>query len=123
VGARGAAAAGEGSGAAAQDQGAADRDVGEQVEALAREGCPPGAAAEALGIATPNATSGVEAAVATAEADLPASGPGVGRWTRFDLGLGLELSVRDDASAAMRTLAARIREMCASNAARRATAG
>jgi hypothetical protein len=85
---------------------------GEQMEALAREACPPGAAAEALGIAT-QAASGMAISTSIATSDLPAAGPGVGRWTRFDLGLGLELGVRDDASPAMRALAARIRDMCA----------
>jgi hypothetical protein len=47
------------------------------------------------------------------EAELPTGGPGVGRWTRFELGLGLELGVRDDASPEMRALAARIRSLCA----------
>src|SRR5689334_15365948 len=47
------------------------------------------------------------------DTDLPAGGPGVGRWTRFELGLGLELGVRDDASPEMRALAARIRSLCA----------
>jgi hypothetical protein len=88
---------------------------GEQVEALAREACPPGAAAEALGIPAAQAASGAASGVLTAAPDLPAGGPGVGRWTRFDLGLGLELSVRDDASASMRALAARIRDMCEAN--------
>jgi hypothetical protein len=86
---------------------------GEQVEAIAREACPPGAAANALGVGlAPNAvasapnTSGLDA-------ELPAGGPGVGRWTRFELGLGLELGVRDDASPEIRALAARIRSLCA----------
>jgi hypothetical protein len=35
------------------------------------------------------------------------------RWTRFELGLGLELGIRDDASPEMRALAARIRSLCA----------
>jgi hypothetical protein len=87
-----------------------------QVEALAREACLPGAAAEALGI-TAQETASSAAGVLTASSELPAGDPGVGRWTRFQLGLGLELSVRDDASTSMRALAARIREMCATNAA------
>jgi len=87
---------------------------GERVEALAREGCPTGAAAEALGLAHPASTVATpDGAVAGAAAELPGGGPGVGRWTRFDLGLGLELSVRDDARPEMRALAARIRSMCA----------
>jgi len=32
--------------------------------------------------------------------------------TRFELGLGLELAVRDDASSEIRALAARIRSLC-----------
>jgi len=50
----------------------------------------------------------------TSTSDLPTAGPGVGRWTRFELGLGLELGVRDDASPAMRALAARIRDLAGS---------
>ncbi len=81
---------------------------GEQVEALAREACPPGAAAEALGI-RPAAIPVVGAPNASGlDAQLPAGGPGVGRWTRFELGLGLELGVRDDASPEIRALATRI---------------
>ena len=83
---------------------------GEQVEALAL--CPPGAAAEALGI-RPAADPVAGALTASGlDAELPASGPGVGRWTRFELGLGLELGVRDDASPAIRALAACIRSLC-----------
>jgi hypothetical protein len=86
---------------------------GEQVEAMAREACPPGAAAEALGLA-PAANPGVAAPHASRlDAELPAGGPGVGRWTRFELGLGLELCVRDDASPEIRAVAARIRSLCA----------
>jgi len=81
---------------------------GERVEALAREACPPGAAAEALGLG-PAAKQVVGAPKASGpDAELPAGGPGVGRWTRIELGLGLELGVRDDASPEMRALAARI---------------
>jgi hypothetical protein len=81
---------------------------GEQVEAMAREACPPGAAAEALGL-RPAANPVVEAPNASGrDAELPVGGPGVGRWTRFELGLGLELGVRDDASPEIRALAARI---------------
>jgi hypothetical protein len=35
------------------------------------------------------------------------------RLSRFELGLGLELGIRDDASPEMRALAARIRSLCA----------
>src|SRR5262249_30244559 len=64
---------------------------GERVEAIAREACPPGAAAEALGLGpTANAVAGASNSSGL-DAELPASGPGVGRWTRFELGLGLEL--------------------------------
>jgi hypothetical protein len=84
---------------------------GEQVEAIAREACPPGAAAEALGLGpAPNAAAAPNAS--SLDAELPAAGPGVGRWTRFELGLGLELAVRDDASPEMRALAVRIRSLC-----------
>jgi hypothetical protein len=85
---------------------------GEQVEALAREACPPGAAAEALGLGSAaNAAAGAPNASGL-DAALPAGGPGVGRWTRFELGLGLELGVRDDASPEIHALAARIRSLC-----------
>jgi hypothetical protein len=84
----------------------------ERVEALAREACPPGAAAEALGVAPANAIAGAPN-VSGFDAQLPAGGPGVGRWTRFELGLGLELGIRDDASPEIRALAARIRSLCA----------
>jgi hypothetical protein len=86
---------------------------GEQVEAIAREACPPGAAAEALGLgpaATPVAAGPNASGL---DAELPAGGPGIARWTRFELGLGLELGIRDDASPEIRGLAARIRSLCA----------
>lgn len=84
----------------------------EQVEALAREACSPGAAAEALGPGpAANALAGAQKASAF-DVQLPASGPGVGRWTRFELGLGLELGIRDDASPEIRAVAARIRSLC-----------
>jgi hypothetical protein len=86
---------------------------GEQVEAIAREACPPGAAAEALGLG-PAATPGAAGPNASGlDAELPAGGPGIARWTRFELGLGLELGIRDDASPEIRGLAARIRSLCA----------
>jgi hypothetical protein len=118
--------------------------TGEQMEALAREMCPPGAAAEALGVARSagaasdspipdwrtapggpfvkplEGRAGVPIGITPAPAqmpavsgatDLPLSGPGVGRWTHYELGLGLELSIRDDASPATRAFAARIRAM------------
>ena len=84
----------------------------EQVEAIAREACPPGAAAEALGL-RPSANAVARAPNASPfDTELPASGPGIGRWTRFELGLGLELGIRDDASPEIRALAARIRSLC-----------
>ena len=84
---------------------------GARVEAMAREACPPGAAAEALGLETAaNPVAGAPNASGL-EAELPAHGPGVGRWTRFELGLGLELAVRDDASPEVRAFAARIRSL------------
>ena len=86
---------------------------GERVEAMAREACPPGAATEALGIrAVANPAVGAPNASGL-DANLPPGGPGVGRWTRFELGLGLELGVRDDASPEIRALAARICSLCA----------
>jgi hypothetical protein len=86
---------------------------GERVEAIAREACPPGAAAEALGLGpAANSVAGAPNA-SRLDAQLPLGGPGVGRWTRFELGLGLELAVRDDASPEIRALAVRIRALCA----------
>lgn len=86
---------------------------GERVEAMAREACPPGAAAEALGLGR-RANPAVGATNASEPvAELPASGPGIGRWTRFELRLGLELGIRDDASPEVRALAARICSLCA----------
>jgi hypothetical protein len=85
---------------------------GERVEAMAREACPPGVAAEALGLGPASAVAGAPNA-SSLDAELPAGGPGVGRWTRFELGLGLELGVREDASPEIRALAARIRSLCA----------
>jgi hypothetical protein len=74
-----------------------------ELEAFATENLPAGTLADALGIqsASPPASPAPPAL----------SSPQFPRWVRFELALGLELHVRDDASAAVIELARRLREV------------
>jgi DNA-binding transcriptional MerR regulator len=77
-----------------------------ELEAFATENLAAGPVADALGI---------KPASAPASPAPPAlSSPQFPRWVRFELALGLELHVRDDASAPVAELARRLRELCAS---------
>jgi DNA-binding transcriptional MerR regulator len=80
----------------------------EELEALATEHLPPGAAATALGIQAPPVPS-----APSDEPRLPFYAPGTARWTHIELALGLELHVRHDASPAVMAMVDRVRELCA----------
>jgi DNA-binding transcriptional MerR regulator len=81
-----------------------------ELEAIATEGLAPGAVANALGVAPPvpapalSSPAGLPSPVDTPRTLLP-------RWTRIELALGLELHVRDDASASTLELVHRIQSL------------
>ncbi|HEX4335819.1 MAG TPA: hypothetical protein VH062_07885 [Polyangiaceae bacterium] len=82
----------------------------DELTAFATAGLAPGALADALGVKVVTALPGPFVGSPFIEG----SDPGVmrlPRWTRTELALGLELHVRDDASATVMGLVARIREM------------
>ena len=77
-----------------------------ELEALATEQLSPGPTATALGVQ-------VAPPLPSPEAKSPINAPGAARWIHIELALGLELHVRNDASATVMALAERVREMCA----------
>ena len=81
-----------------------------ELEALATQGLTPGALADALGVVVPASTPALSSsAMVPSPAD--ALRPPLPRWTRVELALGLELHVRDDASAPTLELAQRIQSL------------
>jgi len=85
-----------------------------ELGAFATENLPAGPIAEALGIpiATPPAAS-TSPGVAPPTASGSLSPTSIPRWARYELALGLELHVRDDASVSVVELVQRLREFCA----------
>ncbi len=81
-----------------------------ELEAFATEGLPAGPVASPVGVVTPSPSSHALEDITPRGPDF--LGPHVRRWARIELALGLELHVRDDASAASHELARRIRETC-----------
>jgi hypothetical protein len=77
-----------------------------ELETFATEALAPGPVADALGVQ-------VRAVAVPAEPPTAATLLGVvPRWVRVELALGLELHVREDASATVLELAARVRGLC-----------
>ena len=80
-----------------------------ELEAFATENLPAGPLADALGI--PSASPPAAVTPAALSGSGGPSSPHAPRWVRFELALGLELHVRDDASAPVLDLARRLREL------------
>jgi DNA-binding transcriptional MerR regulator len=79
-----------------------------ELETFATENIRPGALAAALGIQTREVPS------ATAAGSKASLSPHVPRWARIELALGLELHVREDASARVLELARRLHDLAVS---------
>jgi len=84
-----------------------------ELEAFAACGLPAGKLADALGIpAVESHEPPLPVAPLATPADPPDT-PDTARWMRFELALGLELHVRDDASPQVLELARGVRQWCA----------